>query len=299
MSVDATPRLRQAVLRQAQAQNLDEEQLARLKASHVLRALSRKSVFLAAAADIAGTIYAVGDLCKRHRKDFLQPNTCTEAERDRIEAEIGQYIKACTTNITRLEGGVQHSNTGSSEGVNASTAAHCHGVCLILSERLQYIGKAFDECRAVRYQYLIRQRDKARAAQAAAEQVNRSPLSSSSGGQQSGLQQAQVASDAENAALQQQLLSTSRDVMHMERSMRDVATLNQMFSTQVVQQSEQIEHIYDQAVQTSLNVTKGNQQLKKALRHNAAARKYIVVLLLLGSCGLLFFDWFYSAKLRR
>lgn len=75
----------------------------------------------------AGTIQAVGDLYKRHRKDFLQPNTCTEAERDRIEAEIGQYIKACTTNIARLEGGVQHGKTGSGE-VNASTAAHCHGV---------------------------------------------------------------------------------------------------------------------------------------------------------------------------
>lgn len=57
---------------------------------------------------------------------------------------------------------------------------------------------------------------------------------------------AQVVSDAENAALQQQLLGTSRDVKQMERTMRDIATLNQMFSTQVVQQSEQIEHMYDQ-----------------------------------------------------
>lgn len=75
----------------------------------------------------AGTIQTVGDLCKRHRKDFLQPNTCTEAERDRIEAEIGQYIKACTTNIARLDGGVQQGKSGGGE-VNASTAAHCHGV---------------------------------------------------------------------------------------------------------------------------------------------------------------------------
>jgi t-SNARE complex subunit (syntaxin) len=53
-------------------------------------------------------------------------------------------------------------------------------------------------------------------------------------------------SDAENAALQRQLLNTSSDVARLERGMRDVATLNQMFSTQVVQQSEQIEHIYAQ-----------------------------------------------------
>lgn len=40
--------------------------------------------------------------------------------------------------------------------------------CLILSERLQHIGKAFDRCRAVRHQHLIRQRDKAQAAQVSA-----------------------------------------------------------------------------------------------------------------------------------
>ncbi len=80
----------------------------------------------------AATVQAVGDLCRRHRRDFLQLHTCTEAERDRIEAEIGQYIKACTANIARLEAGVRGpANTGGSAAavaVNASTAAHCHGV---------------------------------------------------------------------------------------------------------------------------------------------------------------------------
>lgn len=295
MSIDATPRLREAVLQQARAQNFDEAHMAKLKASHILRALSRKSVFLAAAADIAKTIQAVGDLCKRHRRDFLLPNTCTEAERDRIEAEIGQYIRTCTGNISRLEDGVPHDFSGKDRGCNASTAAHCHGVCLILSERLQHIGKAFDQCRAVRYQHLIRKRNAAKEAQVAAERADRQHHESQASRHQ-GIDQTQMISDAENAALQRQLLNTSSDVARLERGMRDVATLNQMFSTQVVQQSEQIEHIYAQAVQTSMNVAKGNQQLQKALTHSAAARKYVFILLLLASCTLLFFDWFYSAR---
>jgi hypothetical protein len=54
--------------------------------------------------------------------------------------------------------------------------------------------------------------------------------------------------DAENAALQQELLSMSRGVMQAERTMREISTLNQMFSTQVMHQSEQIEHLYSQVI---------------------------------------------------
>jgi len=45
--------------------------------------------------------------------------------------------------------------------------------------------------------------------------------------------QYQVVVDAENAALQQQLLAMGNGVQRVERSMRDVAALNQMFSAQV------------------------------------------------------------------
>ena len=52
--------------------------------------------------------------------------------------------------------------------------------------------------------------------------------------------------DAENVALQQQLLALGGEVVAMERSMRDVAALNQMFSAQVLHQSEQIEQLYSE-----------------------------------------------------
>jgi hypothetical protein len=51
-----------------------------------------------------------------------------------------------------------------------------------------------------------------------------------------------------------------------------------------------------QAVQTSVNVTRGNLHLRQALRYSAAARRYVMVLLLVASFGLLFLDWFYSGK---
>lgn len=53
-----------------------------------------------------------------------------------------------------------------------------------------------------------------------------------------------------------------------------------------------------QAVQTSLHVTRGNLHLRQALRYNAAARRYVMVLLVCASFGLLFLDWYYSGKAR-
>ena len=96
----------------------------------------------------AKTVQATGDLCRRHRKDFLQLHTCSEAERDRIEAEIGQYIKSCTANIARLEAGVPQPNHAGASGpaarVTASTAAHCHGVVRSpFSAHLQFCNSEF------------------------------------------------------------------------------------------------------------------------------------------------------------
>ena len=38
----------------------------------------------------AKTVQEVGNLCRRHRRDFIQPGACSEAERDRIEVHLGQ-----------------------------------------------------------------------------------------------------------------------------------------------------------------------------------------------------------------
>jgi hypothetical protein len=57
-------------------------------------------------------------------------------------------------------------------------------------------------------------------------------------------QQAQV--QAENAALVAELASLTTDVARTERTVREIATLNQMFSSQVMMQAHQIEQMYDQ-----------------------------------------------------
>ena len=98
----------------------------------------------------------------------------------------------------------------------------------------------------------------------------------------------------ENQALFEELTSLSSRVHETEKMMIEIATLNQMLSSQIMNQSEQIEQVYTDAIQASLNMTRGNVHLKKAVNLNKSTMKYVAVILILASLTLLFFDRFYS-----
>jgi syntaxin 18 len=83
-------------------------------------------------------------------------------------------------------------------------------------------------------------------------------------------------------------------VQHTERTVREIATLNQMFSTAIMQQGQQIEKLYGEAVQATLNIDRANVQLGKAIKTNTAARKYMIVFFLVASLCILFLDWWNS-----
>jgi syntaxin 18 len=83
-------------------------------------------------------------------------------------------------------------------------------------------------------------------------------------------------------------------VQHAEKSVREIASLNQAFSAAIFQQAEQIETLYNEAVQASENIQMGNVQLEKKVRVNKSSRKCLLFLLFVFSLALLFVDWFYS-----
>lgn len=99
---------------------------------------------------------------------------------------------------------------------------------------------------------------------------------------------------AESQALFEELTNLSSQVHQTEKMMVEISTLSQMLSTQIMGQAEQIEQIYTNAVQSSLNMTRGNTHLKKAADHSRSSRNYILALLFGLSLVLLFFDRFYS-----
>jgi len=107
-------------------------------------------------------------------------------------------------------------------------------------------------------------------------------------------QQMQSQVDTENLALQAELLSMSDQVKTTEKSVREIATLNQMFSTAILHQSEQIEKLFQEAVAATTTLGRANVQLDKAVKTNKSAQKCMFILLVMASVMLLFLDWWYS-----
>lgn len=93
---------------------------------------------------------------------------------------------------------------------------------------------------------------------------------------------------------QEELVSTSQQVQNVEKTMREITTLNQMISTAVMHQAETIEQLYNTAVEATSNMQRGNEDLRKTIRLNRSTRWYIFVLLMTASFLLLFYDWFNS-----
>jgi len=80
----------------------------------------------------------------------------SEAERDRIEAEAGGFVRACNGHVAALEraaaaGGGRGGASASTSSPSATITAHRHGVALILAERLAGVSGVFDRARAARY----------------------------------------------------------------------------------------------------------------------------------------------------
>lgn len=94
--------------------------------------------------------------------------------------------------------------------------------------------------------------------------------------------------------MQEQLTKTASQVQQVERSMREISTLNQMLSTAVMQQVESIEMLYNNALEATAHIKMGNVDIKKTIEVNKSTRKYVFVLMLVASLLLLFFDWFNS-----
>ncbi|GAB2211145.1 hypothetical protein Droror1_Dr00016437 [Drosera rotundifolia] len=91
---------------------------------------------------------------RKHKKDYIDLHRTTEQERDNIEHEVTEFIKACkeqidvlTANISSEEANSKGWLTSRNDISNADMIAHKHGVFLILSKKLQSVTSQFDHLR--------------------------------------------------------------------------------------------------------------------------------------------------------
>eukprot|EP01018_Ginkgo_biloba_P009324 Gb_05891 [translate_table: standard] len=307
---DKTDEFKEAVRTIASAQGFDEVKMAKVSASLILRKPRPKSPFIEGALKTLESIQTLQDFVLNHRKDYTDQHRTTEQDRDNIEHEIGVFVKACREQIDILKNNIEIEDKkgetmtwlGSRGAVaNADIIAHKHGVVLILSERLHAVTAVFDQLRAARFREAI---DKTIPRRMQPLQSKSSSLETSAthGPTNSGVMQQDVPGetigirqqllDAETQALQVELTNLLDTVQETEAKMVEMSALNHLFSTHVLQQAQQIECLYEQAIEATQNVQKGNKELAKAIERNSSSRTFLLLFLVVLPLSLLFLDWY-------
>ena len=98
----------------------------------------------------------------------------------------------------------------------------------------------------------------------------------------------------ENDALLRELEGANDQALAAHRALVEISELNSVFSQQVQEQGEQLEALYEEAVQTAQNFRSGNVELAKALRRNKQGGRYVLYIILFFTAALLLMDWWHG-----
>ncbi|KAL6570394.1 Syntaxin-81 [Orobanche minor] len=287
---------------------------AAIMASFIMRKNRELSSFTKAALTTLQSIGALEQFIMKHKKDYVDLHRTTEQERDSIEHEVTVFIKACKDQIDVLKNSINAEEATSkgwlgirSVSLNADTVAHKHGVVLILSEKLHSVTSQFDQLRALRFQDAInrvmpRRKLKRSVTSHVAESstsrtIERKEIKNSEFRQMDDVQaepirfQQQLLDD-ETRALQVELSSMLDAVQETETKMVEMSALNHLMSTHVLQQAQQIEYLYEQAVEATKNVELGNKELSQAIQRNSSSRTFLLLFLFVLTFSIIFLDWY-------
>lgn len=210
---------------------------------------------------------------RRRYVDFSGARGLTDKDRDDLDSAVAKFLNKCVAEIDSMKvAAVAALKRGNG---NASFSAHQLGGVAILNEQLQAVSKMSEELRHAR----IRAAIEARAApevfysKRAAKEASRAALErevAAAGG---------VASDAaanaadmepyeqefanENIALVNELVETREQVREAEKTVVEIASLNQLLASKVLEQGREIENLYDLAIEATMFVDRGNKELRK------------------------------------
>ncbi|CAN6276383.1 unnamed protein product [Urochloa humidicola] len=310
---DRTEDFKEAVRVAALSHGYTEAQLAALMSSFIIRKPSPKSPFTNAAIKTLESIRELERFIVKHRRDYVDLHRTTERERDNIEHEVGVFVKACKEQIDILKNRIHEEEQNGSaktwlgtrdESSRLDLIAHQHGVVLILSERLHSVTAQFDRLRSMRFQDAINRAMPRKKIQKKPEikpaEPSKSNLVLKSDVSRIGDQEVSTAPmrvqeqllDDETRALQVELTGLLDAVQETETKMMEMSALNHLMSTHVLQQAQQIQYLYDQAIEATNNVERGNKELSQAIQRNSSSRTFLLLFFFVLTFSVLFLDWY-------
>ncbi|KAL0452773.1 UNVERIFIED_CONTAM: syntaxin [Sesamum latifolium] len=267
----------------------NESKTAAIMASFIMHRSWERSAFTKAAFTTLESIEALEQFLQKHKKDYVDHHRTTEQERDSIEHAFSKFLMS-----------------NEYPCLVASGATPADSV-LILSEKLHSVTSQFDQLRALRFQDAINRVTPRRKLK---RDVATDVVDSSTSGnveprevkdlevrqtddiQAEPVRFQQQLLDDETRALQVELASMLDAVQETETKMVEMSALNHLMSTHVLQQAQQIEYLYEQAVEATKNVELGNKELSQAIQRNSSSRTFLLLFLFVLTFSVLFLDWY-------
>ena len=243
--------------------------------------------------------------------------------------EVTECIKECQAKLNELQKELdaaknkdkrnRHSSRGRPDQAQAQVHAHYAGVLLILCAQLQDVGEVQKELlkkqlSPSRNKSLLWSSRSGRRPEPKQKQKQKPPTPSSFTSSSASAvhheddpprqnghdfdqdhprQSQSQQLEAENLVLLGELQRTHESAAQVEQSLVEISHLNQVFSTQIQQQAEQLEVLYEEALDTSVNFSQGNEELSQALEYNKQGGRYLIYMIVFFTLLLLFFDWYY------
>jgi syntaxin 18 len=236
---------------------------------------------------------------QRRRYSDYGPRGLSDAARDTLDSSIAVFLRACVGQIDALKAEAVE-DLERRRGA-ASFPAHRLGGVAILNEQLQGVGRLAEELRSVRIRAAIKERATAapvryskEAAKGAAAAARERERAQGGGGPEDTAEVIEFAQEfaQENATLVGELVETRERVREAERTVVEIANLNHVFATKVLEQAREIETLYDLAVEATMYVDRGNKELRKMKGKGPMLKYYVAFAVLVLTFAMLFLDWF-------
>lgn len=213
-------------------------------------------------------------------EDFSLPGRLSERQRDDIDATISRCLQMGRKELDTLKIYVLGS---SKRGNGAAVVAHHHGILLIVTERLAGLMKDYDHLCNISLEHN-------RSAKSGLwptlhgvpPTLSQTPAY---GGVETneGAHQMQEQLDGRGGQLNARLEISLR----VEKSVEQIAYLSSLLSQKIMEQAEQIELLYDAAVEASLDINLGNQELRKAVSRGVHSRVVLSAIYIVASLCIL------------
>lgn len=236
---------------------------------------------------------------KRKYEDF-SARGMSDSERDEVDGAVANFLEYALGHIEDLKNeAAAESQSGSTAG---SFAAHKLGVVVIINEELQVVAKQSEQLRGIRIKRAIAggSRKQVQVDDEVAKQVAMEMRRRDSDDQpnDAAMEEADASLvqmfEAENASLVNELVETRERVQEVERTVAEIAKLNHLFATKVIEQAKDIETLYELAVDASNYVDYGNKELAKMREQGPLVTYMIAGFIFFITIFLFLYDWFSS-----